>query len=187
MKAATLVVSVVSCWCSAGYAGTIYYTFTGSATGDYNGTPLNTTPFTIVLTGDTGARTGSGPAYQLTATAATVGVDGFPTADFSDTMSVYVNGLFTLNSSAKGSLFEGTGPADLISPGGPYGFGLFSHAGQTQFNSVATTGGLLTFSSLAGGAMTVSLGTTGIPEPSTSVLTIGALLGLSLLGKLRLR
>ncbi len=166
---------------SLGHAGTIYYTFTGAASGSDAGTPFVSAPFSIVAAADAALRVGTAPAYSLAAASATVVVGGFAMADFLRPMSVYVNGLFALNLAGKGTLFEGAGPADLITPGGPYGFTLFSHAGATQFNAVATSRGPLTFYSVSAGVMSVSLAAGAVPEPSTSVLAGAALAWLTVI------
>jgi hypothetical protein len=166
--------------CSTSYAGTILYTYTGTGTGDFAGTQFNATPFTFVVTGDTASRTGSGPSYSLVATNATIAVDGFSTADVSDTLTAYFSTFFALNSAQHGTIFLGGGPADLISPGGSYGFFLPLFTGPTEL--VATNGGLLTLTA-ATGTMTVSLGAESVPEPSSFVVGSGALIGMILVAK----
>jgi hypothetical protein len=130
---------------------------TGLATGSFNGTSFTSQPFDIVVTGDTTARTGTGPAYTLNTTGATVSVNGFASADFTDSTSMFINGPWVFNDASRGTLFEGIAAGwDLISPVTSTGFFLFSQNG-TQFNNVPTTQGGVTITGLSNTKMTASL------------------------------
>src|SRR5262249_37441384 len=148
---------VVASWSSAS-AAPITYTMTGLATGSFAGTSFTNQPFDIVVTGDTSARTGTAPVYTLNTTHATLAVNGFAPASFSDSTSMFINGLWAFNDSLRGTLFLGSAAGwDLISPVTSSGFSLFSHNGATQFNDLPTSQGGVTITSLSNTILTASL------------------------------
>ena len=154
------------------------YTFSGTGTGDVNGTGFTNAAFTITLTGDTTAITGGPSIFQLT-TAATIAIAGFPLATVTDSVGIFSN----TGGPAVG--FQRTAGLDLMDvSGAPFaGYQLATSLGPisgltpfavNQFNNLNSNQGPITFTDASNVTFQAVVGAAPPPVVVAQIPTLGA-------------
>lgn len=183
---------------TAALAAPVMFTFSGFATGTFNATAFTNAAFTVTSSGDTSSVfVVSGSVYEVPALSASIDINGFATALFSDS-TFWADpqgsgdiefGDATLNTVLLGftQLFQGLETYQFQTSIGPISSGIvFSPNIFENFQNIATSQGSLTITSTSSNTFTAVV----VPEPASgwfAAAGLAALLLTFLIGRFRVR